>query len=109
VLDAHAGGGLVDLRFWNTIATSRAPGSSAVMSLPFMRTVPASACSSPARMRKVVVFPEPEGPKSEKNSPGLTSRSMPPSAVTAPWRLTMPERQTEAALICVRRPSPRRP
>ena len=78
------------------------------MSRPFMRTVPASAVSSPARIRKVVVFPEPDGPRSEKNSPGATSRSMPASAVTAPWRLTMPASETEAALIAGRRPSPRR-
>ena len=44
--------------------------SSAVTSLPSMKTRPAVGVSSPARMRKVVLLPEPEGPSRAKNSPG---------------------------------------
>src|SRR5512141_1385816 len=57
--------------------------------------------SSPARMRSVVVLPEPDGPSSAKNSPGSMSRSMPCSTVTAPWRLTMPRMLTSAGSFIV--------
>ena len=35
-------------------------------------------------MRKVVVFPQPDGPSSEKNSPALTSSETSLTAVTGP-------------------------
>src|SRR5215467_8404042 len=38
--------------------------------------------------RRVVVFPQPDGPSSEKNSPPTTSRLMPSTAVTSAKRLT---------------------
>ena len=85
------------------MATSRSPGSASVMFTPSSSTRPAFTASSPARMRSVVVLPEPDGPKSAKNSPGAMSRSTPCSAVNAPWRLTTPLRETKAVLIAVRR------
>ena len=54
------------------------------MSLPFSFTEPESGVSKPAIILNTVVFPEPEGPSSVKNSPGLISRSTPSTAFTAP-------------------------
>src|SRR4051812_12502387 len=55
---------------------------------------PASGCSNPAIRRRHVVFPEPEGPSIEKNSPARMSRSRPSTALTEPkWRST-PEKRT---------------
>jgi hypothetical protein len=39
--------------------------------------------SKPAIIRSVVVFPQPDGPSSVKNSPGGMSRSMPSTATTS--------------------------
>lgn len=45
--------------------------------------VPEVLVSSPARMRKRVVFPQPDGPTMQKNSPARIFKSMPASAMTA--------------------------
>src|SRR5260370_25179240 len=45
------------------------------MSVPSSRIRPAVGCSNPAISRSVVVFPHPDGPSSEKNSPLSTVRS----------------------------------
>src|SRR5947207_3167444 len=47
-----------------------------VISTPSSRMVPSVGCSNPAISRSVVVFPQPEGPSSEKNSPLSTVRSI---------------------------------
>src|ERR1700757_1821983 len=41
-------------------------------------------------MRNRVVFPQPEGPSSETNSPWVTPRSTPPSTVAAPKAFCAP-------------------
>src|SRR5262245_13520584 len=46
-----------------------------VISTPSSRMVPSVGCSNPAISRSVVVFPQPEGPSKEKNSPLSTVRS----------------------------------
>src|ERR1700734_2186882 len=46
------------------------------MSVPSSRIRPEVGCSNPAISRSVVVFPQPDGPSSEKNSPLSTVRSM---------------------------------
>src|SRR6476620_1441455 len=53
------------------------------MSVPSSRISPEVGCSKPAIIRRVVVFPQPEGPRSEKNSPPGMWRSMPSTAVTS--------------------------
>src|SRR5690349_21371633 len=57
-----------------SLVTSREP----------MRTVPESGATYPAAMLRSVVFPEPLGPRSVRNSPGSTARSVGRSAATAP-------------------------
>ena len=47
-------------------------------------TVPAVMLSSPATIRRAVVFPHPDGPTSTMNSPSSTSRSKSLTAGAAP-------------------------
>src|ERR1700727_2107565 len=54
---------------------------------------PDVGCSKPAISRKVVVFPQPDGPSSEKNSPLAMSRSI-PSTATSVNRLVRPASST---------------
>src|SRR2546421_7469344 len=58
---------------------------------------PSSGRSKPAISRSVVVFPEPDGPSSVKNSPASTSRSTWSTATTSPYVLRRPERRTSNA------------
>src|SRR6516225_6684721 len=53
-----------------------------VTSVPSSRTLPAVGCSKPATSRRVVVFPQPEGPSREKNSPLCTVKSIPSTATS---------------------------
>ena len=50
--------------------TLRRRGATQVTSSPSSVTVPEVGSSKPAIIRSVVVLPQPEGPSSEKNSPG---------------------------------------
>src|ERR1700761_6075057 len=54
---------------------------------------PDVGCSKPAMSRSVVVFPQPDGPRSEKNSPLAMSRSI-PSTATSVNRLVRPASST---------------
>ncbi len=45
-------------------------GGTSPMSAPSSRMRPSSTGANPAIIIKVVVLPEPDGPSSEKNSPG---------------------------------------
>src|SRR6476620_5367029 len=58
------------------------------MSTSSSRIWPSVGRSKPAIMRRVVVLPQPEGPRSEKNSPGGISRLIPATAVNSPKRFT---------------------
>jgi hypothetical protein len=60
---------------------------------------PESGCSNPAIMRSVVVLPHPEGPSSEKNSPGPMSRSIPSTATSSPNVLVRPASDTAPVVI----------
>src|SRR5574342_150349 len=51
---------------------------------------PPSGVRKPATRRSVVVFPHPDGPRSDTSSPGFTSRSSPSSAATSPYFLVRP-------------------
>ena len=54
--------------FWKTVFSCRLFGASVVMSFPSKMTFPLSGCSKPPMIRSVVVFPQPEGPRSVRNS-----------------------------------------
>jgi hypothetical protein len=55
---------------------------------PFTQITPSVISSSVISSRRIVVFPEPEGPISVTRSPGATEKSMPSSTVLSPKRLT---------------------
>ena len=63
--------------------TGRLFGGTWARSTPSSRIRPAVGFSKPAIIRSVVVFPQPEGPSSEKNSPAATDRSIPRTAGTS--------------------------
>src|SRR6478672_12313711 len=89
---------------WNTIPISRLLGGMLVR-LSASKTVrspnaiePFSPVSSPAMQRRVVVFPQPLGPRRTRNSPGSISRSrfsmaivgvLPPNRLERPRMLTL--------------------
>ena len=54
------------------------------MRFPPTITSPAVVCSSPAIIRKVVVFPQPDGPSRQTTSPAATDKSTSFTAVKAP-------------------------
>src|SRR3954451_10687931 len=66
------------------MATPRLPGCVWVTSASPMCTAPLVGCSSPASVRSSVVFPQPDGPSSAKNSPSSTVTFSASSAVTPP-------------------------
>ena len=57
------------------------------MGAPSIRISPESGCSKPASRRRVVVFPEPLGPRIEKNSLFRIFNERWSTATVAPWRL----------------------
>src|SRR4051794_37129016 len=66
---------------------ARSYGGTPLTSSPASSIVPPVGSSKPAIIRRVVVFPEPEGPRKVKNSPRSTSRSIPATAQTSPYCL----------------------
>src|SRR3954471_2311803 len=57
------------------------------MSVSPIITWPRVGCSSPATIRRVVVLPQPDGPRRAKNEPCGMRRSSPSTAVNGPNRL----------------------
>ncbi len=56
------------------MATSRSFGGTSFTTRSPMRTVPCVISSSPATMRRAVVFPQPDGPTNTMNSASPISR-----------------------------------
>ena len=54
---------------------------------PAIRICPLVGASRPASMRRVVVLPQPEGPRRTTNSPSSQARSMPATASTPPGKV----------------------
>src|SRR4029077_5851376 len=73
---------------------SRADAGNAVTSSPSSRMRPEDGSSSPAIIRKVVVLPQPDGPRMTKNEPGSTVKLMPLTAENDPKVLA-----TDSSLI----------
>src|SRR5262245_9895338 len=74
--------------------TSRLFGGSRPTSRPLISTRPAVGSTNPAMIRSVVVLPQPEGPRSVRNSPSSTVRSSAASASTSPYRCSTPSNTT---------------
>src|SRR3546814_496768 len=75
-------------RFWKIIAVGRRFGPMPRMSRPPIRIDPSVGSMKPPIMRRIVVLPQPDGPRNEKNSPPRTSSATSRTAVTPPKRIT---------------------
>src|SRR5436190_22545160 len=69
------------------MATSRFSGGRLFITLPATTTSPLETLSSPAMTRRVVVLPQPDGPRRQTTSPAATDRSTSLTAVKEPKRL----------------------
>src|SRR5262252_1636481 len=72
------------------MAQPRSRGSSRFTTLPPMAISPPEISSRPAIILRSVDFPQPEGPSTTRNSPSLTSRSMPCTISSPPKFLRRP-------------------
>ena len=63
------------------MAIFRARGGSSFTTRPPIRMSPEVCFSSPAIILSSVVLPQPDGPRSTRNSPSLMARSTPSTAV----------------------------
>src|SRR5690242_6289858 len=73
-----------------------------VTSFSSTRTVPPAGWMKPARVRSAVVFPQPEGPRRVKNSPGWTCRSRCGMAVKSPKVTSMFSKRIMATCLMER-------
>ena len=76
-------------RFWKISAVGRWFGLVPFTSLPPILIEPCVGSINPDTMRRIVVLPQPDGPRNEKNSPGFietlalsTARKVPKSQQT---------------------------
>ena len=75
---------------WKTIPTLRWLGARRVMSTPLTVIVPPVGISKPAIIRRVVVLPQPDGPRNDTNSPRSAARSKFSTTATSPKRFWTP-------------------
>src|SRR5581483_7890484 len=66
------------------MAISRSRGARLSTSFSPIRTWPPLIPSSPARIRRAVVLPDPDGPTRTTNCPSATSKENPSSAMVSP-------------------------
>ena len=69
---------------WKIIAVGRWFGPRPLMSRPPIAMRPSVGWRKPAIMRRIVVLPQPDGPRIEKNSPASTANDTSPTARVAP-------------------------
>jgi hypothetical protein len=74
-------------KLWNTIPKRRLCAGWTVMSRFPKVILPPEGCSNPAIIRRSVVLPHPEGPRSAVSSPSAKSRSVLSTARTLPKSL----------------------
>src|SRR5687767_4328059 len=86
---------------------SRSLGGTSFTSRSPIHNVPAEIDSSPAIIRRVVLFPHPDGPTRTTNSPSRTSRSTPCTAtwLLSPYTFRSPSSFTRAIPGASRSPS----
>src|SRR3954451_12989092 len=80
------------------MATSRSFASTSVTSRSPISMVPSVGSSSPAIMRSAVDLPQPDGPRSTRNSSSATSRVKLSTAVTSPNRFETPRMATRPTI-----------
>ncbi len=86
-------------RFWKISAVGRLFGPMPAMSSPPMSTRPVVGSRKPEIIRRIVVLPQPDGPRIEKNSPARTVRSVGWTAVKSPNRIETPSSVTSLPRI----------
>ena len=69
------------------------------MSLPSIVIWPVVGCSKPAIIRRVVVLPQPDGPRNETNSPRSAARLKSRTAATSPNIFWMPVSSRNAIVV----------
>ncbi len=74
-------------RFWKISAVGRLFGPMPAMSWPPIRTAPSVGSRKPETVRRIVVLPQPDGPRKEKNSPLLMLSVASLTAVKSPNRM----------------------
>src|SRR5689334_5166480 len=79
----------------------RACGGTVDIGWPSIITSPDVGSSNPARMRKRVVLPQPEGPSSEKNSPRRMPKDTSSTALTEPKALETPWMEMMLSLCAI--------
>src|SRR5882672_8992969 len=79
--------------------TSRSVAGTRVTSLPPMRICPLVAISRPAMSRRVVVFPQPDGPRRVTSVPAATVNETSRTATTGPYALVTRRNSTEAEWV----------
>src|SRR5262245_51149948 len=87
-------------RFWKMRAVGRLLGPIPAMSWPPIRTLPSDGSRKPETVRRIVVLPQPDGPRNEKNSPPWISSVALDTAVNSPNR-TVTWSSSTPALICL--------
>src|SRR5438876_675546 len=75
---------------WNTVLTGRLCGGRLSMRRPRSQIVPSVGPTKRPIRLSVVVLPQPDGPRRQKNSPSRISRSTPLSATLPPYRFVTP-------------------
>ena len=90
-------------RFWKISAVGRLLGPIPAMFWPAILTAPSDGSRKPDTVRKIVVLPQPDGPRKEKNSPPLMSKVALSTAVKSPKRTVTWSSSTPAliALPCL--------
>src|SRR6185369_9726562 len=85
-------------RFWKIRAVGRLLGPIPRMSLPPMRTWPSEGSRKPEMVRRIVVLPQPEGPRKLKNSPFSIFSVADLTAAKSPKRMVTPSSSTSALM-----------
>ena len=83
---------------WRLLGATSMPCAASYTTRSPNAMCPSSAVSSPARQRRVVVFPHPLGPSRTRNSPGSISRSSASIAVVG----VLPPKRLESPRIVIR-------
>src|SRR5687767_15823102 len=82
--------------------TGRRYAGTPTIERPPIETSPSSGCSKPAIRRRLVVLPQPEGPRKEWNEPRGISNEMESTATTAANRLVTPRNSTSTGALAAR-------
>src|SRR4029453_9533029 len=86
---------------WNTVFTFRLCGGVPWTAWPEMKIWPAVGSSNPASIRRGVVFPQPEGPRRDRNSAGWTWSESASTAATSANLFVTSISSTEPSSPCM--------